>query len=114
MLSLEIILEKKPLKISHNSVSLEEIRYILAYRNSWNLDGRVGRWTLDTGLWTLDSELWTLDTVADCCRTKSEPIFIVKNRITLQAPILDCSEAAVHSHPFAKIPPGNTGGRVTD
>ena len=39
-------------------------------------------------------------------------IFIVRNRITLQAAILDCSEAAVHSHPFSKISPGNTGGRV--
>ena len=32
-----------------------------AYRNSWTLDARVGRWTLDTGLWTLDSGRWTLD-----------------------------------------------------
>ena len=39
-------------------------------------------------------------------------IFIVRNRITLQAATLDCSEAAVHSHPFWKIPRGNTGGRV--
>ena len=39
-------------------------------------------------------------------------IFIVRNRITLQAAILDCSEAAVDSHPFSKISPGNTGGRV--
>ena len=39
-------------------------------------------------------------------------IFIVRNRITLQAAILDCSEAAVHSHPFSKISPENTGGRV--
>ena len=27
-------------------------------------------------------------------------IFIVRNRITLQTTIMDCSEAAVHSHPF--------------
>ena len=27
-------------------------------------------------------------------------IFIVKNQITLQAAILECSEAAVQSHPF--------------
>ena len=27
-------------------------------------------------------------------------IFIVRNRITLQAAILDCSEAAVQGHPF--------------
>ena len=39
-------------------------------------------------------------------------IFIVRNRIALQAAILDCSEAAVHNHPFSKISPGNTGGRV--
>ena len=39
-------------------------------------------------------------------------IFIVRNRITLQAAILDCSEAAVHSHSFSKISPGNSGGRV--
>ena len=39
-------------------------------------------------------------------------IFIVRNRITLQAPILDCSETAVYSHPFSKISPGNTGVRV--
>ena len=34
----------------------------LAYRNSWTLDARVGRRTLDAGLWTLDSGRWTLDT----------------------------------------------------
>ena len=39
-------------------------------------------------------------------------IFVVRNRITLQAAILNCSEAVVHSHPFSKISPGNTGGRV--
>ena len=39
-------------------------------------------------------------------------IFIVRNRITLQAAILNRSEAAVHSHPFSKISPENTGGRV--
>ena len=39
-------------------------------------------------------------------------IFIVRNRISLQAAILDCSGAAVHSHPFFKISPENTGGRV--
>ena len=38
--------------------------------------------------------------------------FIVRNRIKLQAAILDCSEAAVHIHPFSKIYPENTGGRV--
>ena len=39
-------------------------------------------------------------------------IFIVRQRITLQAAILGCSEAAVHSHSFSKISPGNTDGRV--
>ena len=39
-------------------------------------------------------------------------IFTVRNRITLQAPILNCSEAAVHSHPFSNISPGNIGDRV--
>ena len=29
--------------------------------NSWTLDARVGRWTLDAGLWTLDSGLSTLE-----------------------------------------------------
>ena len=32
-----------------------------AYRNSWTLDARVGRWTLDAELWMLDSGCWTLD-----------------------------------------------------
>ena len=32
-----------------------------AYRNSWTLDTRLGRWALDAGLWTLDSGRWTLD-----------------------------------------------------
>ena len=32
-----------------------------AYQNSWTLDARVGRWTLDAGLWTIDSGLWALD-----------------------------------------------------
>ena len=41
-----------------------------------------------------------------------EEIFIVRNRITLQAAILDCSEAAVYSHPLSKISPGNTCGKV--
>ena len=38
--------------------------------------------------------------------------FIVRNRIALQGTTLDCSEAAVHSHPFTKISPENTGSRV--
>ena len=39
-------------------------------------------------------------------------MFIVRNRIILRAAILDCLEVAVHSHPFSKIYPENTGGRV--
>ena len=39
-------------------------------------------------------------------------VFIVRNPVTLQAAILDCSEAAVHSHPFLKISPEFTVGRV--
>ena len=35
----------------------------MAYRNSWTLDARVGRWTLDAGLWMLDSGRWTLAAV---------------------------------------------------
>ena len=34
--------------------------WIKAYRNSWTLNARVGRWTLQAGLWTLDSGRWTL------------------------------------------------------
>ena len=36
-------------------------KLVKAYQNSWTLDARVGRWTLDVGLWTLDIGLWTLD-----------------------------------------------------
>ena len=39
---------------------ISHISHKWAYRNSWTLDARVGRWTLDTGLWALDSGLWTL------------------------------------------------------
>ena len=39
-------------------------------------------------------------------------IFILRNQMTLQAAIMDCSEAAVHSHPFSKAFPENTSGRV--
>ena len=42
----------------------------------------------------------------------SKEIFIVRNRITLQAVIWDCSEAAVHSDPFSKNFQENTDGRV--
>ena len=32
-----------------------------AYRNSWTLDARVGRWNLDSELWTLETRPWTLN-----------------------------------------------------
>ena len=170
-----------------------------SHRNSWTLDAKVRRWTLDAGLWALDPGLWTLDsgrwTLAlksrrwtldpglwtldtglwtlsltfaeqnqnpvsdfawlnywkffgyeslrsswsrlfcrDCrfwrghfskfcinvkCYVIPKESFIVRNRITLQAAMLDCSEAAVHSHPFSNISAGNTGvesffGQITD
>ena len=34
---------------------------VKAYRNSWSLDARVRRWTLNSGLWMLDPGRWTLD-----------------------------------------------------
>ena len=37
-------------------------------------------------------------------------IFIMRNRITLQAAILNCSDAAIYSHLFWKIFPENTSG----
>ena len=43
-------------------------RFEKAYRNSWTLDAKVGRWTLD-------ARLWTLDTVVRCSRTESKPSF---------------------------------------
>ena len=56
-------------KISVFVICVEAIIYLLsynlhdctAYRNSWTLDARFGRWTLDAGLWMLDSGCWTLD-----------------------------------------------------
>ena len=38
--------------------------------------------------------------------------FIVRNRITLKATISYSSEAAFENHPFSKISPEATGGRV--
>ena len=43
------------------SSKLADVTTYKAYRNSWALDARAGRWTLDAGLWTLDTGLWTLD-----------------------------------------------------
>ena len=39
-------------------------------------------------------------------------IFVVKNRIPVQAAMSACSDAAVHSHPFSKTSPENTDGRI--
>ena len=44
-----------------DTVNKGNIHFAKAYRNSWTLDARVGRWTLDAGPWTLDAELWMLD-----------------------------------------------------
>ena len=52
---------KQPTFILLFSVQNKHIYNIMTYRNSWTLDARVGRWTLDAGLWTLDAEPWTLD-----------------------------------------------------
>ena len=41
-----------------------------------------------------------------------EELFIVRSQITLQAAVSDCSEAAIHSHPFSKTSPVKTGVRV--
>ena len=55
-------------QISSRNLWRETNLFARAYRNSWTLDARVGRWmldagsrTLDAGLWTLDSGHWTLD-----------------------------------------------------
>ena len=44
-----------------DTINKGNIHFTKAYRNSWTLDARVGRWTLDAGPWTLDTELWMLD-----------------------------------------------------
>ena len=40
---------------------MEYAKFCGPYQNSWTLDVRVGRWTLEAELWMLDSEFWTLD-----------------------------------------------------
>ena len=54
-------LGSEEVKVATESVLYEKVLLEMAYRNSWALDARVGRWTLDAGLWTLDAGLWTLD-----------------------------------------------------
>ena len=49
------------MKNVHFLVTCRYRDFLKAYRSSWTLDARVGRWTLDTGLWTLDSGRWALD-----------------------------------------------------
>ena len=74
MCSYSVVLKINLVVLKINSVSINKILVTkfftmkvsqnlnLAQRNSWTLDARVGRWTLDAGLWTLDSGRWTLDT----------------------------------------------------
>ena len=73
MCSYSVVLKINLVVLKINSVSIDKILVTkfftmkvsqnlnLAQRNSWTLDARVGRWTLDAGLWTLDSGRWTLD-----------------------------------------------------
>ena len=50
------------LEINDPRVSSDKCLIVdMTYRNSWTLDARDGRWTLDAGLWTLDAGRWTLD-----------------------------------------------------
>ena len=62
-------------QISSRNLWRETNLFARAYRNSWTLDARVGRWMLDAGsrtldagplmvdsqCWTLDATIWTLD-----------------------------------------------------
>ena len=103
----------------------------------WSLNAEL--WTLDSGLCTSGPEHWILlftvsehnqNPVSDSAWLNYSKFFgreslrpswsrlfcrdyrFWLNRIKLQAAILGCSEAAVHSHPFSKISPENTAGRV--
>ena len=64
--SYKFIPSKKVIKIKTPSRESKRGKYLaqrmshMAYRNSWTLDARVGRWTLEAELWTLDSGRWTL------------------------------------------------------
>ena len=73
MCSYRVVLKINLVVLKINSVSINKIVVIkfftmkvsqnlnLAYWNSWTLDARVGRWTLDAEIWMLDSGRWTLD-----------------------------------------------------
>ena len=73
MCSCSVVLKINLVVLKINSVSIDKILVTkfftvkvsqnlnLAQRNSWTLDARVGRWTLDAGLWTLDCGRWNLD-----------------------------------------------------
>ena len=72
-----------------------------AYRNSWTLDARVGRWTLDTGLWMLNSGQWTpesgrrtLDagpsTLDAGLRTLDVRCYTLNNKLWAMDTIVDC------------------------
>ena len=50
-------LGSEEVKVATGSVLYEKVLLEMTYRNSWALDARVGRWTLDAGPWTLDATL---------------------------------------------------------
>ena len=64
--SYKFIPSKKVIKIKTPSREYKRGKYLaqrmshMAYRNSWTLVARVGRWALEAELWTLDSGRWTL------------------------------------------------------
>ena len=44
-----------------NNFQKVKVHPLGVYQNSWALDVRFGRWTVDAGLWKLDPRLWALD-----------------------------------------------------
>ena len=48
-------LGSEEVKVATGSVLYEKVLLEMAYRNSWALDARVGRWTLDATLRKLGS-----------------------------------------------------------
>ena len=94
-----ILLTICKLLITINNISKFQIWS--AYRNSWTLDARVGRWTLDTGLWMLNSGLWTpesgrrtLDaepsTLDAGLRTLDVRCYTLNNKLWAMDTIVDC------------------------
>ena len=84
-----------------------------AWLNYWKFFGYESLRSSWSRLFCRDCRFWRGHFSKFCINVKCYVIpkesFIVRNRITLQAAMLDCSEAAVHSHPFSKISAGNTG-----